>query len=318
LFKDSTLVGFFVIGLLIFAHQQVAFGQMGKNLEVKILSGSADKDVTNAFYPDILPIEPGDTITWVNEDSTTHSVASGVPKAPEYSGLFFKTGNIDAQKSGSVEITDLKNHFAFYYFCQIHPWMTGKIVISTAPESQPDTSLPIVIGHTTYNKGQDVSVMGKVADDYAKIKYQLLVYDQSKLVDAIEGHFTDDATLDETIHTDKLDSAKYTLKLVYGLPTQIASTSFDLKNAPEHKIPGWIKTEAKLWSSNTISDGKFIEAIQYLSKENIISPQVQPGQPKAIPGWIKTNTSWWTDGLISDTEFVNALEYLVNTGIIQI
>lgn len=291
---------------------------MGKNLEVKIVSGSANNETADIFYPEILPMDPGDTITWVNEDSKMHSITSGVPKAPEYSGLFFKTGTIDAQKSGSVQITDLKDRFAFYYFCEIHPWMTGKIVISTAPESQPDTALPIAIGHTTYNKGQDVSVTGKVADDYAKISYQLLIYDQDKLVDIIKGHFNDDATLGETIHTNKLDGAKYTLKLVYGLPTQIASTSFDLKNTAEHKIPGWIKTEAKLWSSNTISDGEFIQAIQYMSKENIINSQTQIGQPKIIPNWIKTNVSWWTDDLISDTEFVNALEYLVNAGIIQI
>ncbi len=290
---------------------------MGKNLEVTIPDGSANNETASAFYPDILPIEPGDTITWVNEDSVMHSVTSGIPKAPEYSGLFFKTGEIDAKKSGTAEITDLEGHFAFYYFCEIHPWMTGKIVISTAPESQPDTALPIVIGHTTYHKGQDVAVTGKVADDYAKIRYQILVYDQSKLVDSIDGHFNDDATLDETVRTDKLDGAKYTLKLVYGLPTQIASTSFDLKDASERKIPGWIKTEAKMWSSNVISDGEFIKTIQYLSKENIIDSQMQNGQ-KVIPGWIKTNASWWTDDLISDTEFASALEYLVNAGIIQI
>ncbi len=318
MFKDSTLVGFFIIGLLVFSYQQVAFGQMGKNLEVKILSGSADKEVKNAFYPDILPIEPGDTITWINEDSQAHSVASGLPKAPEYSGLFFKTGSIDAQKSASAQITDLEGHFAFYYFCEIHPWMTGKIVIATAPESQPETALPIATDQAAYHVGQNVPVTGKVADDYAKIEYQILIYDQSKLVDSVEGHFNDDATLDETIRTDRLTGAKYTLKLVYGLPTQIASTSFDLKNTPEYKIPDWIKGEAKLWSSNTISDGAFIETIQYLSKENIISSHTQIGQSKTIPSWVKTSASWWTDGLISDSEFASALEYLVNAKIIQI
>ncbi len=291
---------------------------MDKNLEVRILNGAADKETAKAFYPDILPMEPGDSITWVNEDSKAHSITSGMPKAPEYSGMFFKTGNIDAQKSGSVKITDLKDHFAFYYFCEIHPWLTGKIVVSTAPESQPDTALPIAISHTTYSKGQDIQVAGKVADDYAKISYQLLVYDKTKLIDIIEGHFNDDATLSETIHTDKLASAKYTLKLVYGLPTQIASTSFDLKNTSEYKIPSWIKTEAKLWSSSAISDGEFIQTIQYLSKEKIINSQTQIGQSKVIPYWIKTNASWWTNDLISDTEFVSALEYLVNAGIIQI
>ncbi|MBM2852927.1 MAG: hypothetical protein HW420_1474 [Candidatus Nitrosotenuis sp.] len=312
------LVGFFVI-LLIFSYQQVAFGQMGKSLEIKILSGAASNETASVFYPDILPMEPGDSITWVNEDSKTHSITSGVPKAPEYTGKFFKTGNIDAQMSGSVQITDLKDHFAFYYLCEIHPWMTGKIVISTAPESQPGTALPIVIDHKAYNKGQDVLITGKVDDDYAKIDYQLLVYDQqTKLIDVIEGHFNDNAAFNEKLHTDKLDISKYTLKLVYGLPTEIASIGFDLKNMPEHKIPGWIKTEVKLWSSNIISDGGFIEVIQYLSKEKMINSQTQIGQSKIVPGWIKTNASWWTNDLISDTEFVNALEYLVNEGIIQI
>lgn len=311
------IVGFFVIGLLIFSYQQVAFGQIGKSLEVKILSGTANNETVKAFYPDILPIEPGDSITWVNEDSERHSITSGIPTSPEYSGVFFKTGNINAQKSGAVQITDIKDHFAFYYFCKIHPWLTGKIVISTAPESKPDTALPIAIDHTTYSKGQDVLVTGKVADDFAKISYQLLVYDKAKLINVIEGHFNDDAILGQTIHTDKLDSAKYTLKLVYGLPTQIASTSFDLKNT-KYKIPDWIKTNAKLWSSNTISDVEFIQAIQYLSKEKIINSQTQTSQTKIVPGWIKTNASWWTNDLISDIEFVNTLEYLVNAGIIQI
>lgn len=291
---------------------------MDKSLEIRILNGAADNETAKAFYPDILPIEPGDSITWVNEDSKAHSITSGMPEAPKYSGIFFKTGNIDTQKSGSVKITDLKDHFAFYYFCEIHPWLTGKIVVSTAPESQPDTALPIAISRTAYSRGQDVQVTGKVADDYAKIRYDLLVYDKTNLVDIISGHFNEDATLSETVHTDRLASAKYTLKLVYGLPTQIATTSFDLGNAPEYKIPGWIKTEAKLWSSGTISNGEFIQTIQYLSKEKIINSQMQADQPTAIPDWIKTNAEWWTNNQISDAEFVNALEYLVNAGIIQI
>jgi len=291
---------------------------MDKNLQVRIQSGAADNETARAFYPSILPMEPGDSITWVNEDSESHSITSGMPAAPEYSGIFFKTGNISVHESGTVKITDLKDHFAFYYFCEIHPWLTGKIVISTAPESQPDTALPIAIGHTLYSKGQDVQVTGKVSDDYAKIPYDLLVYDGSNLVDIISGHFNDDATLSETLHTGKLASSKYTLKLVYGLPTQIASAGFELENAPEYKIPGWIKTEAGMWSSGTISDGEFIKTIQHMSKEKIINSQMQPGQPAAIPDWLKTNASWWTSGKISDAEFVSALEYLANAGIIQI
>ena len=314
----GTLVGFFLIGLLVFSYQQVAFGQMGKNLEIKIPDGASDNDTKTAFYPDILPIEPGDSITWVNEDHAVHSITSGVPSSPEYSGVFFKTGSIDVQKSGTVNIEKIKDHFAFYYFCEIHPWMTGKIVISTAPESQPDTPLPIVVGQKSYSIGQNVVVTGKVADDYGRVRYQLLVYDQAKLVNSIEGRFNEDSTLSETVPTDRLGVAKYTLKLVYGLPTQIATASFDLRAAQEYKIPGWVKTEAKLWSGGDISDTEFIQAIQFLSEQKIISPQTGGEHSKNMPGWMRTNASWWTDGMISDTEFVNALKYLANEGIIQI
>lgn len=289
---------------------------MDKNLEIRILSGAASNETAKAFYPDILPMEPGDSITWVNEDSKAHSITSGMPEAPEYSGIFFKTGSIDSHKSGSVKITDIKDHFAFYYFCEIHPWLTGKIVVSTAPESQPDTVLPIVLSHATYSKGQDIKVTGKVADDYAKIKYDLLVYDKAKMVDAIEGKFNGDATLSETVHTGKLASSEYTLKLVYGLPTQIASTSFVLKDAPE--IPDWVKTSAESWSRGAVSDGEFIQTIQYLSEQKIISPETQNGKSKAIPYWVKTTASWWANEQISDAEFVGALEYLVNARVIQI
>ena len=289
---------------------------MDKNLEIRILNGAASNETAKAFYPDILPMEPGDSITWVNEDSKAHSITSGMPEAPEYSGIFFKTGGIDSHKSGSVKITDIKDHFAFYYFCEIHPWLTGKIVVSTAPESQPDTVLPIVLSHTTYNRGQDVKVTGKVADDYAKIKYDLLVYDKVRLVDVIEGKFNADATLGETVHTGNLASSEYTLKLVYGLPTQIASTSFDLKDAPE--IPDWVKASAKSWSGGDISDGEFIQTIQYLSEQEIISSDTQNNNPKTIPHWVKTTASWWASERISDADFVGALEYLVNARIIQI
>lgn len=291
---------------------------MGKNFEVRIPDGAADNETKTAFYPDILPIEPGDSITWVNGDSKTHSITSGVPSAPEYSGVFFKTGSIDPQKSGTVNIEEIKDHFAFYYFCEIHPWLTGKIVISTAPESQPDTLLPIAVGQKSYIAGQNVQVTGKVADDYGKVRYQLLVYDQTRLVDVIEGRFNEDSTLSETVPTDNLGVAKYTLKLVYGLPTQIATASFDLKASQEYKIPGWVKTEAKLWSGGDISDTEFIQAIQFLSEQKIINQQASGEQSKNIPNWMRTNASWWTGGMISDTEFVNALKYLANEGIIQI
>ncbi|HET8719799.1 MAG TPA: hypothetical protein VFM64_02255, partial [Candidatus Nitrosotenuis sp.] len=72
-----------------------AFADSG-NLEVKILQGSSDQDQhIKSFYPPILPITQDNSITWVNDDSVAHSITSGIPTHPDYSGKFFKTGIIE-------------------------------------------------------------------------------------------------------------------------------------------------------------------------------------------------------------------------------
>jgi hypothetical protein len=85
-------------------------------------------------------------------------------------------------------------------------------------------------------------------------------------------------------------------------------------------IPGWLKDEAKWWSSGIVSDHEFIDAIEYLSKEKIIIIKKNQSleQSKSIPSWIKKSASWWADGLISDEDFAKGLEYLVNIGAIRI
>jgi hypothetical protein len=115
-------------------------------------------------------------------------------------------------------------------------------------------------------------------------------------------------------------ASEYTLKVVYGLPTQVGITTFELDSSQEPTIPSWIKNGAKWWSSGEISDTEFIDAVEYLAKENIIVIQKTQSleHVQSIPGWLKANASWWADGLISDADFVKGLEYLASVGIIQI
>lgn len=306
--------------VMLMAYSNYAFAD-SENLEIKVLAGSSNEESQiKSFYPEILPINPDDSITWINEDSVTHSITSGIPNNPEHSGVYFKTGSIEPSKSAKVKIEDTWS-FAYYYFCEIHPWLTGKIVIVTAPESQPETDNPIATNTESYIKGQNISVIGSVHPDFAKTPYQILVYNESdKLVDVKEGRFDENASYTQTIRTANMIETDYTLKVVYGLPTQVGTATFRLEANHDVKIPTWIKSGAKWWSAGEISDREFVEAIEYLAKENIITIQkTQPSEHSTtIPKWIKTNAAWWADGLISDSEFTRGLQFLVNSGIIQI
>ena len=87
-------------------------------------------------------------------------------------------------------------------------------------------------------------------------------------------------------------------------------------------VPQWIKNNAGWWAEGQISDRTFLNGIEFMIKENIISipnlPDVSSDNAGSIPQWIKTNAGWWSVDNISDRTFLNGIEFLVKVGIIQV
>ncbi|WP_420545866.1 hypothetical protein [Nitrosopumilus sp.] len=87
-------------------------------------------------------------------------------------------------------------------------------------------------------------------------------------------------------------------------------------------IPSWVKNSAGWWAEDIVGDGEFINSIQFLIKEKIITvAQTQGSQeknPQGIPAWIKGNAGWWADGLISDEDFMQGIQHLIETNVIVI
>ena len=99
------------------------------------------------------------------------------------------------------------------------------------------------------------------------------------------------------------------------VPASIATTL-----AQDSEIPAWIKNTAGWWATDAISETEFVNAIEFLVKENII--QVNASQAsetsQGVPGWVKNTAGWWATDAISEEEFVNAIAYLIKVGIISI
>jgi hypothetical protein len=87
-------------------------------------------------------------------------------------------------------------------------------------------------------------------------------------------------------------------------------------------IPSWIKNNAAWWAEDQIDDNSFVQGIQFMIEENIISiPNLSESSSESadsVPAWIKNNAAWWAEGQIDDNSFVQGIEYLVKVGIIQI
>jgi len=85
-------------------------------------------------------------------------------------------------------------------------------------------------------------------------------------------------------------------------------------------VPDWVKNTAGWWADDAISETEFLNAIEFLVKENIIQVNISQTSETAqsVPEWVKNTAGWWAGDAISETEFVNAIEYLIKVGIINI
>lgn len=297
--------------------------------KVTIMEGASDQNPSQIFYPDELPVRVGDKIVLENVDKLTHSITSGLPDYPEHAGIFFSTGEIKPGNSASFILTNTEFN-AFYYFCEIHPWMTGKIFTSDSPSAQPETEHPIETEKQSYSYGETIIISGQVHNDFAKTAYKILIFDQkNKLVDLTYGYFYPDATYLQT-KVAKGDAwntdGEYLIRLVYALPSKVAQTNFEFSNnmiseSVISSMPIWIKNVGKFWCNDQIEDSEFVGAIEYLIKENIIILDESPShlkESKYMPIWVKNNACWWADGKIPDIDFISGIEFLVNIGTIRV
>ncbi|HXG06415.1 MAG TPA: multicopper oxidase domain-containing protein [Nitrososphaera sp.] len=86
---------------------------------VSMAKGSSQKSSGKGFSPNHIVINVGDTVTWKNDDSTTHTVKS------REEGLFY-SGSILQRRSFEYTFTEPGT---FEYYCSLHPWMTGTVEV---------------------------------------------------------------------------------------------------------------------------------------------------------------------------------------------
>ena len=103
--------------------------QGGSN--VSIVSGAstmADK----AYSPNPINVKVGDTVTWTNDDSQPHTVTSGKDSSdPDKGKVFDSSPNFNPLLSPKQTFQHkFTTAGEIPYFCQLHPTMVGKVVVS--------------------------------------------------------------------------------------------------------------------------------------------------------------------------------------------
>jgi plastocyanin len=87
--------------------------------QVSILADTWRYQSTKAYSPSVIKVSTGTTVTWTNDDTIIHTVTD--------LGNEFDSGFIQAGETWQYTF-DTKD--TYHYFCSIHPWMRGTVLVS--------------------------------------------------------------------------------------------------------------------------------------------------------------------------------------------
>jgi len=118
-----------------------------KTVDVSIPQGVSSpgcETTSDCFLPDSIEIQVDDTVMWTNADSAAHTVTSGQDATPDgmFDSSLFMSGN-------TFEFTFDKAG-TYTYFCMVHPWMSGEIIVhekfnelNNIAVGEPNPSTPV-------------------------------------------------------------------------------------------------------------------------------------------------------------------------------
>ena len=87
--------------------------------KVSIVENSWNPEITESYAPLAIEILAGTTVTWTNDDSVVHTVTDTENK--------FDSGFV---QGGSDWKFKFENEGEYGYFCTLHPWMKGTVIVT--------------------------------------------------------------------------------------------------------------------------------------------------------------------------------------------
>ena len=114
------IVGGLVTGALAAGVETRLLSSSGGSADITIVLGSSSSSNKDFYLPANFTAKVGQTVTWVNKDSSAHTVTSTTGA--------FDSKNLNAGESYTFTFT---KPGTYTYICSYHPWMTGAILVTS-------------------------------------------------------------------------------------------------------------------------------------------------------------------------------------------
>ena len=119
------------------------------------------EETNECYIPYEVTVNVGETVTWTNDDSAAHTVTAG--NAAEGLSGAFDSGLFMA---GATFSHTFEEEGTFDYFCMVHPWMVGVVMVGTSngDGNGEELMVEIATGDAAQNEMLSIDVTFKTID----------------------------------------------------------------------------------------------------------------------------------------------------------
>jgi len=227
--NSSIVILFVALSFLVISITPISFA-FGEEFAVSLPSGTSVpgcEETNSCFLPDVIKIDMSDTVTWVNDDTAAHTVTSGTQTGGP-SGVF----DSSMLMAGDTFSFAFNRAGTFDYFCMVHPWMVGTIIVADIYEPEPTpyvAPITVTTDKTSYRTGDLIKIGGVVTE--------LTSYQVTIRVTGPTGNFATGKSVDLVGYTYALiltktyglsweESGTYIITAIHGTGDRTAETSF--------------------------------------------------------------------------------------------
>jgi plastocyanin len=107
---------------------------------VAVASGPSVTIADLAYNPAMVVVQPGDTVTWTNNDQASHSVTADDGSFDSAGALCSSSITFGCLRPGQSYTHTFTSSGTFSYHCRVHPSMHGTVVVAAASVTTPPST----------------------------------------------------------------------------------------------------------------------------------------------------------------------------------